>query len=160
MKKGYVSLIIHSSAGHFWGRRAGHGIPVLKTRPKNYFDLPLRCLARRQRIRNSVHVVLSSIFLIYIVLGSICSIVEVTSPIQCDSLLTIAQSASATTLARGSAPSRSSRPRGHRRRRSSPSGIGHLRRRRSGRPATPPPTATGLHRPRRPSRHCCFFSSS
>ena len=26
----------------------------MKTRPKNYFDLPLRCLARRQRIRNSV----------------------------------------------------------------------------------------------------------
>ena len=52
--QGYTSLIIHSSAGHFWGRRAGHGIPDLKTRPKNYFDLPLRCLARRQRIRNSV----------------------------------------------------------------------------------------------------------
>ena len=45
MKKGYVSLIIHSSAGHFWGRRAGHGIPDLKTQLENYFDFPLRCLA-------------------------------------------------------------------------------------------------------------------
>ena len=41
---------IHSSAGHFWGRRAGHGIPDLKTPLENYFDLPLRCLACGQRI--------------------------------------------------------------------------------------------------------------
>ena len=45
--QGYTSLIIHSSAGHFWGRRAGHGIPDLKTQPENYFDLPLPCPAGR-----------------------------------------------------------------------------------------------------------------
>ena len=50
VEKGIVSLIIHSLAGHFWGRRAGHGIPDLKTPLENYFDLPLRCLACGQRI--------------------------------------------------------------------------------------------------------------
>ena len=55
MNKGVASLIIHSWAGHFWGRRAGHGIPDLKTRPKNYFDLPLRCLARRQQTGSLLH---------------------------------------------------------------------------------------------------------
>ena len=39
MKKGYVSLIIHSSAGHFWGRRAGHGIPDLRDSTQELFWL-------------------------------------------------------------------------------------------------------------------------